>query len=113
MTLLDDLDGWEDGLDAAAWSPPPAPPRPNPHPVTITVPAGTDPRHMESLHIIAALLEERCPRCYDLLCAEPADTSRPGWRLCPTGATHGWWRRERGGWEWRLGYNPHTGKPSW
>jgi hypothetical protein len=112
---------WEDGEDAATWSPDPEPfpeqehwPRRKPV-VTVYVPAGADRDRMYGAHVVAALLEDRCPHCYATLLGHPGDERvREGWRLCPA---HGWWRRHSSrdglGWEWRLGFNPHTMEPDW
>jgi hypothetical protein len=80
--------------------------------VRILVPQGRDPQEIWSLHIHAALLEDRCPRCMGELWDEVPD--RPGWRRCRWNSyPDGWWRRTPNSWEWKLGMNPHTGEYEW
>ena len=96
MIELDDFP-WD---NAATWTPDVVPRAPHPqHAVTLLVPAGADPERMWSLHIVAALLEQRCPHCYGLLVGNAgADDDGHGWRLCPQ---HGWWLRDPQGWRWQ------------
>ncbi|SFU01579.1 hypothetical protein SAMN05660657_04746 [Geodermatophilus amargosae] len=95
-------------------SPPDPPVRSPARPVvTVYVPAWVDAEEMYSLHVIAALLEDRCPRCYTRLTADEWDETPPAyqWRIC---ALHGYWRRHQTTpgryivplWQWCLGPNP-------
>lgn len=129
MTYFDHQLAWP---DAARWRPEDAeelafvPPR-KPRPILTLrfaddVPEADRQRLWEEAwaqHCYSALLEHRCPHCLGRLknyTHRGDERAAAGWRHCPT---HGWWRRIPvshgipGGWSWQLGYNPHTGEPSW